>query len=186
MIRDDEAGTANLERRLAAMAKVVSAGYRTALHFDPMIYYEDFESGYKELVKRIFEIIPPRAVAWISIGALRFNPEMKKGMESRFPNSRITSAEMILGPDGKVRYVKPLRIQMFSAIYQAIRRYGGSDPFVYLCMERWDVWEKILGYAPESVGHLDYLITKSLFDRFDDLVPEEPRRDLYEKADERV
>ncbi|MCP4602632.1 MAG: hypothetical protein GY847_19310 [Proteobacteria bacterium] len=178
----EERGTANLERRLLAMEKVVSAGYLTAIHFDPMIVHEGWEQGYENLTKKIFEIIDPKRVAWISIGALRFNPEMKKKIEADFPSSKITSAEMVLGPDGKTRYVKPIRIEMFSHLLKAVRKYAGPDPFVYLCMERWDVWERILGYAPRSIGHLDYLITKSLHERFPGLVHEVPQLELYEEC----
>jgi spore photoproduct lyase len=106
---------------------------------------------------------------------------MKKHIEDNFPNSKLTSAEMTLGGDGKVRYVKPLRVDMFTHLYNAIRTYGGDDPFVYLCMERWDVWEKVLGYAPKSIGHLDYLITKSLFERFPGLVHVPPVLEQYLK-----
>jgi spore photoproduct lyase len=180
VICGEELGTASLDKRLAAMGRVVSKGYLTALHFDPMVYYEGWQTGYDDLVKRIFEVIPPENVAWISIGALRFNPEMKKQIEDNFPRSRLTSAEMVLGGDGKVRYVKPLRVKMMTRLVDAIRKYGGDDPFIYLCMERWDVWQKVLGYAPASIDHLDYLITKSLYDRFPGLVHARPVLEQYQ------
>ncbi len=174
VIKMEEHGTAALDRRLEAMKKILDAGYLTAIHFDPMIRYRGWEQGYEQLVKRIFEVVSAKKVTWISMGALRFNPEMKKTIEDNFPKSKITSAEMVLGGDGKVRYVKPNRVTMLSHLYRAIRKYCGDDPFVYLCMERWDVWEKVLGYAPKSIGHLDYLITKSLFERFPGLVHKSP------------
>jgi hypothetical protein len=33
-------------------------------------------------------------------------------------------------------------------------------------MERWDMWEKVFGYRPESNGHLDYIFAKSLYERY--------------------
>jgi spore photoproduct lyase len=147
-----------------------------------MVVYDDWAAGYDQLVKKIFRVVSPKHIAWISIGALRFNPEMKKHIEDYFPNSKLTGAEMVLGGDGKVRYVKPLRVKMFTQLVESIRKYGGDDPFVYLCMERWDVWEKVLGYAPKSIGHLDYLITKSLFDRFPGLVHVRPVLAQYERG----
>ncbi len=59
------------------------------------------------LVKQTFDTAPPDRIAWISIGSLRFNPEMKKEIENNYPDSRLTCAEMVLGDDSKVRYVKP-------------------------------------------------------------------------------
>jgi spore photoproduct lyase len=182
VIRREELGTASLDRRLGAMGQVVAKGYLTALHFDPMVYYDDWETGYDGLVKKIFEVTPPENVAWISIGALRFNPEMKKHIEDNFPRSKLTSAEMVLGGDGKVRYVKPLRVKMMTRLVKSIRKHGGDAPFIYLCMERWDVWKKVLGYAPTSIDHLDYLIAKSLFDRFPGLVHTRPNLAQYQQG----
>ena len=91
---------------------------------------------------------------------------------------------MVLGGDGKVRYVKPLRLRLFNHLYAAIRKYGGEAPFVYLCMERWDVWERVIGFAPPSIAHLDYLIAKSLCERYPGLVPVPPSLEHYEQGAE--
>ncbi len=180
IIRQDEHKTAHLSERLLAMSKVCGAGYPVGLHFDPMIVYDGWEQDYQELVETVFSTLPTERIAWISIGSLRFNPEMKKLIEYNFPKTRITSAEMILGGDNKVRYVKPLRITMYKHLYDSIIKYGKSGPFVYLCMERWDVWEKIFGHSPRSINHLDYLITSSLHLRFPGLVHEAPELSLYD------
>ena len=62
------------------MHKTFRAGYLIGLHFDPMILYEGWEEGYEALARQVFEAVKPERVAWISIGSLRFNPEMKKKM----------------------------------------------------------------------------------------------------------
>jgi spore photoproduct lyase len=145
-----------------------------------MITYPDWELGYAGLVRQVFQAIPAERIAWISIGSLRFNPEMKKTIEDNFPGSRITVAEMILGPDGKVRYVKPIRLSLYRRMYETIHRYGLEDNLVYLCMERWDVWKRVFGDYPVSIGHLDYLITESLYKRYPGLVHQAPDRSLYD------
>lgn len=180
VVRREELRTASLQARLEAMRKVAEAGYPVAAHFDPMIYYDDWEAGYVDLARQLFEAVPSERVAWISMGSLRFNPEMKKVMEDNFPGSRITAAEMVLGDDGKMRYVKPLRVEMYRRFYDALREQGGDGPYVYLCMERWDVWERLFGERPESSGHVDYLFTRSLHERFPGLVHTSPERTLYE------
>ena len=162
----EELGTAPLKRRLEAMRKVVDTGYLIGLHFDPMILHDRWERGYGSLVRRVFETIPPERVAWISIGSLRFNPEMKKKIENNYPESRLTCTEMVLGDDAKMRYVKPVRVEMYRTLYGEIIKYISKDNLVYLCMERWDVWDKVFGYHPESIGHLDYLFARSLHERY--------------------
>ncbi len=181
VINKEEHRTAPLEKRLEAMHKVSEAGYLVGAHFDPMIIHEGGKEGYKKLIRLVFEAAPPERFAWISIGSLRFNPEMKKKMEINYPESNVTSSEMVLGDDGKMRYVKPLRLKLYHVLYKTLRKYVGSDHLIYFCMERWDIWNKIMGYHPESFRHLDYLFAKSLHKRFG-LVSEPPQRTLYEDA----
>ena len=164
--RTEEHGTAPLERRLIAMKKVFEAGYLIGLHFDPMILYDGWQRDYSQLIRDIFSYISAERIAWISIGSLRFNPEMKRMIEIHYPHTGVTSQEMITGDDGKMRYVKPLRLEMYRHLYRELKNHIREDTLVYLCMERWDVWERIFGYYPESSAHLDYIFAKSLYERF--------------------
>ena len=175
------------------MKKCCDAGYLIGLHFDPMIYYEDWKNGYRHLLDEIFSFLPIAQIAWISIGSLRFNPEMKDKMELNYPKTRLTTAEMVLGKDGKMRYVKPIRLEMYAYFYKLLQeKIGISElspvktpshmkPIVYFCMERWDVWESIMGDSPRSIGHLDYLFAKSLRSRYQGLGIQPPDLSLYEK-----
>jgi spore photoproduct lyase len=180
VISSEEHGTADLDSRLKAMERVVKAGYLVSLHFDPMIIHNGWEHGYENLISQVSQAVPAESIAWISVGSLRFNPEMKKTIEDNFPASRITSAEMILGDDGKMRYVKPLRLGLYHLIYNAIQKHLNKDIMTYLCMERWDVWKRIFGCSPRSSGHLDYIFTASLYKRFPKLVHQAPDLSLYD------
>ena len=51
--------------------------------------------------------------------------------------------------DGKMRYFKPIRIEMYTRIAEWIRNYA-PGVFIYLCMENEEVWQKSLGFAPLS------------------------------------
>ncbi len=176
IIRTEEKGTASLDNRMEAIRKTVNAGYLIGLHFDPMIIYKGWENGYEKLLKQTFSVVPRDRIAWISIGSLRFNPEMKKKIENNYPDSRMTSAEMVLGDDSKIRYVKPLRVKLYRYLYGELRKYMSDNNHIYLCMERWDIWDKVFGFHPDSIGHLDYLFAKSLYERYG----------LTEKPPERV
>ena len=182
VIGREELKTAPLHARLSAMEKVVEAGYPVGIHFDPMILYDGWQREYDGLVRDIFKTIPRERIAWISIGSLRFKPETRRMIEENFPGTTITTGEMVLGPDGLLRYVKPIRLSLYDHIYNSILKYGGRDNLVYLCMERWDVWEKVIGYAPRSIGHLDYIFADSLHRRFDGFVSQAPDISLYESS----
>jgi spore photoproduct lyase len=166
IIQTEEHRTASLKERLSAINKSARSGYMIGLHFDPMILYAGWESDYEKLADMVFKAVSPEKVAWISIGSLRFNPEMKKKMENNYPESKLTCAEMVLGDDAKMRYVKPLRVDMYKLLYGALRRHIPESDLIYLCMERWDVWDKVLGYHPDSIEHLDHLFAASLRRRF--------------------
>ncbi|MBU0671930.1 MAG: hypothetical protein KJ732_02755 [Candidatus Margulisbacteria bacterium] len=137
----DELGAVSLGERLNAARKCVEAGYPVAFHFDPIIYYSGWADDYKEVVDLIFAEIKPQNIAWISLGALRYQPELKDIIEKRFPDSRITWEEREAGEDGKMRYLKPVRIKMFQKMNEFIRQRS-KEVYVYLCMESADVWQK--------------------------------------------
>ena len=172
--------TARYEKRLEAIQKTANAGYLIGLHFDPMILHDNWEENYTTMINDLFTVAPQEQIAWISIGSLRFNPEMKKQIELNYPKTLLTHPEMIKGDDGKVRYVKPTRIKMYQALYNIILK---NDPkkecLTYLCMEQWDMYDRVFGNHPESTNHLDYLFHKSLFDRFPKIGLEKPNLENY-------
>ena len=149
VISDEENFTATLERRLQAAYKVQEKGFMLGFHFDPLILYPGWEDDYEKLIEELFTLIDPSRIFWISLGALRFPPSLKEVIQQRFPHTKITSGEMIRGLDGKLRYIKPLRIKLFKKIYSLIKDKA-PDVFCYFCMESPDVWEKVMGFSPSS------------------------------------
>jgi spore photoproduct lyase len=74
---------------------------------------------------------------------------LKSVIKKRYPESRILYQEFIRGLDGKMRYFKPIRIEMYTRMAEWIKSYD-SKTFIYLCMESKEVWEKSIGFAPSS------------------------------------
>ncbi len=137
----DEHKTATIEERLVAAQRVVEAGYRVAFHLDPLIFYDAWEGDYRSLVHEIFDRVPASAVAWMSMGALRMTPDLKQVMRARFPGSSLPLGEMALCEDGKLRYVKPIRLQLYSRVRSWIEERASTP--VYACMERPEVWSRV-------------------------------------------
>lgn len=135
IIEENEFYTAPLPERLSSAAACVKAGYKVGFHFDPMVYYRGWETDYEGLVNRLFDNIPARHIAWISIGSLRFNPHLKIIIENRFPENRILDEELLLGFDNKLRYTDKIRFTMYkNMLYWIKKRAKGVK--VYLCMEK--------------------------------------------------
>jgi spore photoproduct lyase len=151
IIAGEEKRAAALEVRLEAAARAVAAGFRVAFHFDPLIYFPGWEAAYRRTVERLGAAVDSRAIAWISLGGLRFLPPLRQLMFQRFPQSRIAAQEMVLAPDGKLRYFKSLRIEMYSRMREWLTR-ATPEALLYLCMESPRVWDAVFGFTPDSEG----------------------------------
>ena len=157
VIKHEERGSASLTARLKAAAKCESWGYPLAFHFDPLIIYDGCELDYERVVKKIFSFVSPDNIVWISLGTFRFMPGLKPIIQKRFPDSKIIYGEFITGLDGKMRYFKPLRIELYKKIIASIREYA-PQVFIYLCMEDDEVWQRSLGYVATERGGLSRLL----------------------------
>jgi spore photoproduct lyase len=149
LVQEAEHGTASLRARLRAATQAGSAGFRLAFHFDPLIHFPGWEKAYKRTVDHLGAAAAAADVAWISLGALRFPPHLRQIIFARFPHSRLGSEEMVRALDGKLRYFKDLRVEMYSRLREWL---GEVLPGVqiYLCMESPRVWREVLGSAPEG------------------------------------
>jgi len=157
VIAQEERRTASLAARLKAAAKCESWGYPLAFHFDPIIIYDGCEADYEQVINDIFSSVSADNILWISLGTFRFMPALKPLIQKRFPKSKIIYGEFITGLDGKMRYFKPLRIEVYRKIVAGIRRHA-PEVFVYFCMEDDEVWQKSLGFTATEKGGLDKML----------------------------
>jgi spore photoproduct lyase len=160
IIRTEERGTAALSARIDAAARCEKWGYPLAFHFDPLIIYDGCEQAYARVIESLFSRLSAENMAWISLGTLRFPPTVKPLIQKRFPDSKIVYAEFVRGSDGKMRYFKPLRIELYRKIIASIREHA-PDVVIYLCMEDDEVWQKTLGFKPADVGGLPHMLDNS-------------------------
>jgi len=149
IIKSEEKNGCSLGGRINAAHQCQKWGYKLGFHFDPLIYYPGWEGDYKKAVEKLFRTINPASICWISLGCLRFIPKLKPIIKKRYPKSRILYQEFIRGLDGKMRYFKPIRIEMYTKIAGWIKGYNPKT-LIYLCMESNEVWEKSLGFTPSS------------------------------------
>ena len=156
LVEEEENGTASLNERIDAAKRCQEAGYPLGIHFDPMIDYEGWEKGYEELVDFLFSRIDPKRTIWISMGGFRYPAQLKGIAEKRFPKTRIFLGELFPGRDGKFRYLKAIRVEMYRKMVKWLKEVS-PDLFIYLCMESREVWEEVFGWSPENSGHLNHL-----------------------------
>jgi len=154
----EEKGTSPVAKRLKALKKAQDWGCLVGLHFDPVIVYDGFESDYARLIDETAQALDLGRVIWASMGCLRFvRPLMRLFLEEKRRN--LLHGELIMGEDGKYRYIKSERIKVYRMLYGLLKAKA-PDLFIYLCMERPDVWRQATG---EQVAGSEDLI--ALFDR---------------------
>jgi spore photoproduct lyase len=145
----EEIRAASLSARLVAAARAQKRGYRVGFHFDPIIPFAGWQEAYGRTVDAIFESIPPSAVAWISLGVLRFVPQLKETVLQRFGAVPYFHDAFAPGLDGKSRLFVDRRIEVYRVLAARIRRHS-PDTRIYLCMESPHVWRESLGMAMEQ------------------------------------
>ncbi len=142
----EEGYAASLEERLAAAERVLDAGYGVAFHFDPMIRIERWREAYGDIVARL-GAFRDRDVAWISMGTMRF----PRPLEPYLHGTSYEAHEFVRSRDGKMRYLQPLRAEMYRTVRSALDRTLPGVP-VYLCMESASMWRNV--YNTASGGQL--------------------------------
>lgn len=162
VIEREELLTPDLFSRLKAIEKVQQRGYKIAIHFDPIVFFKGWEAAYLDLIKAISQIIDPSRIAWWSLGALRFPYNLREYI-FKHRDSRLFEGELIKGHDGKYRYFKPLRLELFHYIKQNIQSLISQDVPLYLCMEDKEVWQEILPHLPPEETAVNKYLYESAF-----------------------
>jgi spore photoproduct lyase len=143
----EEGFAARPEERLAAAKRCVEAGYHTAFHFDPVIRTDSFPDDYRRLISKLSDF-PTGSIRWVSLGTLRFPPALRDTLSGR-PYS---AAEFVPSVDGKLRYLQPVRREMYQTLTAALSEC--TDAPVYLCMESAGMWRSVFGGVPENLDSL--------------------------------
>lgn len=156
--------TASLSQRLEAVKQCSNKGYKIAFHFDPVILYPNWEKDYHALVKSINKFVPPENIVWISVAGLRYSAPLKKLVLERFPKTNLFNGEMIKALDGKYRYIRPLRVDMYKKMIQWIKELNNNIP-IYFCMESSTVWNDVFGKQPEEIQNLKGIFGDTWWER---------------------
>ncbi len=153
IIAKEERRTASLRSRVLAARQCQEAGFVLGFHFDPLIHYPGWEEDYEEIVQLLERYIDPEPIIWISLGSLRYMPDLKWTIKGRFSGTDIFDGEFVRGLDGKFRYFKPIRVEMYAKLSERLKKWY-DDLGVYLCMESDDIWGQSLGWSPGNSANL--------------------------------
>ena len=162
IISSEEHLTASLDERLSAAERALKKGFKVSFHIDPMIWHPEWQQSYAGLVDEIARRFKPEQIPYMSVGALRFQPEQRGIMRERFGmKSYVTTAETFPSPDGKWRYDAKLRQSMFQFM---IEKFRAHDPAwrIFMCMETPETWIKTAGESPFRNKKMNDLFDRSV------------------------
>lgn len=162
IMKSQEIRSATLQERLEAARQCAEWGYKLAFHFDPIIEHPGWREGYAATIDALFATVPAEAIAWISLGALRFLPSLKEIGIKRFPASTIYFNEFVQGLDGKSRYFRPNRVEMYLSIYRRLKEKAASTTCIYFCMESDEIWREVMGFVPAAQGGLPKMLDRAV------------------------
>ncbi len=123
VIEGIEHKTPSLTERIGAAAKCQEAGYTVGVRLDPIIMIECWEKDYEEMVTQIFSSLDLRKIDHITLGTLKLHKLLIDAMRKRYPQSLVLSGELFPSADGKSRYLKFQRAEMYRKIIKWIREF---------------------------------------------------------------
>lgn len=127
--------TPSVDGRLKAMAQLQQNGWKIAAHFDPIVYEDNFQEKYQDLLKMMEEMDLTSHLNYLSLGVVRFTKEVYRETERNYPDSVIHTGPMVKSFDGKVRYHRPMRMWMMNSVKEAAIKAKIPAEVIYLCME---------------------------------------------------
>lgn len=153
--RSEEKGAPSVMERIAAARRISEHGFWIGFHFDPIIRHPGYEDDYEKVIDAMLGYVDASRIAWISLGSLRFPPGLKGIIKRRFPETKIIYDELITGRDGKFRYFRPIRLDLYKMIVSFIKKKGGEKIPLYFCMESEQIWREVMGWIPRGEESLE-------------------------------
>ena len=118
----NEKYTASFKNRVKAIKELQNKGWKVRICIDPLIYIDDFEKNYSEMIEYLFSEIDKNKVIDVSIGVFRTSKEYLKKMRNQNKKSEILyyPFECI---DGVYTYSDKLKSYMIDFIKEKFLKY---------------------------------------------------------------
>ncbi|MEO0368423.1 MAG: spore photoproduct lyase family protein [Pseudomonadota bacterium] len=85
IVKTIEIGTPTLEKRLKALSELQTNGWRIGIRFDPVIWHEEYQENYRDLVREVFARLDPGLIDSVTLGGFRVPKTYFKSMLKQFP-----------------------------------------------------------------------------------------------------
>jgi len=142
-IDNEEHGTASLDQRISSARRLSDKGVLIGFHFHPIVYYENYEKDYSDVVRKVMATFEPSEIAMISMGTLTFIKPAIQKLRSSGLSSKVLQIPMA-DAVGKSSYTREIKAEIFNHVYSAFHHWH-DRVFFYLCMEESSVWQSVFG-----------------------------------------
>lgn len=136
--------TPSFDERLDAARRCQQAGYTIGVRLDPIIRIDGWEKLYQEMLGELFTKLDSKQIDYISLGTPKHNKILYETIKKRFPDSPTILGELFPYSDGKYKYLKFQRVEIYKKMISWIREFAG-DIRVELSIESDEVKELVFG-----------------------------------------
>jgi len=137
-----EVGSPSMDDRLGAMERCAAAGYPVRAVLMPMIPLEGWPDIYWRFVGGLLARVPIRR---LTVGGICSYRNARRLMERKLGRDNPISRSFEAGgkaPDGRLRYPRELRVEMYRRVIGAARQVRPETELA-LCLEERPVWEAV-------------------------------------------
>lgn len=127
-----EHATPSLEARLKAAKNAIDAGWKVRLCIDPVIYTDEFETLYGELIERLFAVIPADKLHQLTLGSFRMSQNHLRSLK------KLRRSDIAFYP----YEVHEEMVTYPEAIEQKILKYMLQKSTQHLPIERIRTWQR--------------------------------------------
>lgn len=93
--KEYEKGVPSPTKRVAAMQKLAEQGWLVGARLDPLIWHDEWQNGYSQLIDDIATAVPSQQMHSITLGTMRFPRSMVATMKERHPTAKFLVEGMI-------------------------------------------------------------------------------------------
>lgn len=130
-----EIGAPSLAKRVEALAKLQSNGWRIGLRFDPIVWHQDYLNDYREMIDLVFKTLDARLIDSVTLGGFRLPKGFYKTMHKLHPEHWLFSAGLD-DKSGMVTYTESIEAEVLENVGRMCKEHVDAGAlFVYSSFE---------------------------------------------------
>jgi spore photoproduct lyase len=91
-----EHGVPSIAKRVDAMRRLIDAGWTIGLRFDPVVYHQDYQAAFVNLLDEIFTTVDPQKLHSVSLGSFRLTRDHFRKVARLYPEEPLFAQKMDL------------------------------------------------------------------------------------------